>query len=346
MTVKKDNPQLQQANPKPIVSIILPVFGDRTTISDCIRSITTQTFDNWELIICAYNISPTVNNIISKWLALDSRIRVLTIKERGIPSALNVGIENSAGSLYIARIDSDDLMLPNRLQKQVKFLEKYSDFSLVGGQRILIDQNNSLIFNRTWYPQSSRKIGSDWQIQSPFAHPAVLVRKVDLIRAGSYRREFVYAEDADLWFRLLEQGKGHNLFSKVIAYRTNSFQAKPSGSPSKTNYWNYIPKICHLLRINGLDENLANLAVNERLWVLNSLSALNGSTSVNSFGKRYIKKVSYEVGLEKRSDFLLLVNSILRAKINWRVMFPLLIVNYLADQFILNVYKRNFQSIS
>ena len=125
----------------PIVSIILPVFGDRITISDCIKSITTQTFDNWELIICAHNISPAVDKIIKGWIALDSRIRVLTIKEKGIPSALNVGIENSVGSLYIARMDSDDLMLPNRLQKQVKFLEKNSDFALVGGQRILINQN-------------------------------------------------------------------------------------------------------------------------------------------------------------------------------------------------------------
>lgn len=330
----------------PIVSIILPVFGDRITISDCIKSITTQTFDDWELIICAHNVSSEVDKIIYKWMALDSRIRVLTIKEKGIPSALNLGIENSAGSLYIARIDSDDLMLPNRLKKQVQFLEKYSNFSLVGGQRILIDQNSRLIFNRTWYPLSNRKISSDWQIQSPFAHPAVLMRKVDLIRAGSYRAEFVYAEDADLWFRILEQGTGHNLFSKVIVYRTNNFRTKPSGSTAKTNYWNYIPKICHLLRINGLDENLANLAANERLWVLNSLSALDNSTSVNSFGRRYIKKVSYEVGLEKSNDFLLLANSILRAKTIWRVIFPFLIVNYLADLYILNVYKRNFQSIS
>lgn len=335
-----------ETNTNPIVSIILPVFGDRTTISNCIRSIITQTFHNWELIICAHNISPAVDKIIKEWIALDSRIRVLTIKEKGIPSALNVGIENSVGSLYIARMDSDDLMLPNRLQKQVKFLEKNSDLALVGGQRILINQNNKLIFNRTWYPMSRRRISSGWQVQSPFAHPAVLMRKVDLIQAGCYRTEFVYAEDADLWFRLLEKGKGYNLFSKVIVYRTNNFQKKSISPLSETNYWNYIPNICHLLRMSGLDEDLANLAKNEKLWVLSSLSALNMSTSVNSFGKRYIRKVSCEIGLEKSSDFLLLINSILKAKIIWRAMIPFLIVNYLVDFLLLNVYKRNFQPIS
>jgi hypothetical protein len=118
-------------------------------------------------------------------------------------------------------MDEDDLMYPSRLQVQLKYLESALDCVAVGGQLELIDENGSRIGESRFH----RRVGTSYKelfLSSPVAHPAAMIRRSAISEIGGYRA--FLAEDWDLWVRLRETGKVHNLPQNVIKYRVHSNQ--------------------------------------------------------------------------------------------------------------------------
>lgn len=126
------------------VSVIMPVYNGEKFISQSIESVISQTFSNWELIIiddCSIDNTPSLLENLSR---RENKIRVISLKERVGPSkARNIGIKEARGK-YIAFLDSDDLWLPEKLQKQIDFMEK-NDLAFTYSSYYLIDEDgNSL----------------------------------------------------------------------------------------------------------------------------------------------------------------------------------------------------------
>ncbi len=201
----------------PEVSILLPVHGDISFLHQTIESVSQQTFENFELIIVNDRLSSNAAEMVSRLIASDTRIKIITSKGEGLVSALNTGLDSSLGT-FIARIDADDYMAENRLDLQLHFMKSHPDVAVVGTQIIFIDSDNRII-GKSRYPTASGEIWKTLTLQNCIGHPSVMFRKEDIVRAGSYAPFFQGAEDYALWTTVFQNSKIVNLDMHLTYYR-------------------------------------------------------------------------------------------------------------------------------
>jgi len=204
----------------PKISVILPVYQVQINwFTQSLNSIVNQTFTDFELIVVLDNPdSKELETVINKHKKNDERI--LLIKNRqniGLPKSLNKGIQLSRGK-YIARMDADDVSMPNRLETQFNYLETNLSISLCGGQAIKIDGRGNEIGN-TNNVLDPALIGKLIPYINPMTHPTWMIRSKDIKEIGLYRN-FPNAEDLDLVIRLAANSKKIiNLPDILIKYR-------------------------------------------------------------------------------------------------------------------------------
>ena len=196
----------------------MPVYNADRYLAEAIGSILDQTHRSFELIIIDDASSDKTREIIEGFAKHDKRIRYIRNDERtGIVPSLNQAISLSRGE-YIARMDSDDVAIATRLEKQVEYLEHHKDIALVGSDLTVIDANGKEIGTRI-YPKTSAEILSKILFYNPVAHPAVMLRKSVLSSVGGYDPAFTFAEDYELWLRIGKRYKFANLQEPLLKYR-------------------------------------------------------------------------------------------------------------------------------
>ena len=204
------------------VSILLPLYGESSYLDFAIDSIVTQNFPSkWELIIVHRNSTETIKRIKGKYSNFEKHFVYLETKQ-GLTGALNEGLGIAKYGL-IARMDSDDLMLENRIITQVSAFMNDKSLVALGGQCILIDELGSRIGSIS-YPTGKRFVIWSVNLGSYIPHPGSMIRREAIITVGGYLSGFEYAEDYNLWLRLKTIGKLDNLKSNVIAYRKHASQ--------------------------------------------------------------------------------------------------------------------------
>jgi glycosyltransferase involved in cell wall biosynthesis len=189
----------------PRVSILMPCYNAADTLSEALDSLAQQTWTDFEIVVVDDGSTDGTLTLLLEWAKKDPRLRLLTQAHGGIIAALNLGLTACQGE-YIARMDADDRCLPERLSLQTRLLDESPQVALVGclvrgfppedvreGFRIYMDWQNSL--------QQHADLCREIFIESPFAHPSVMLRRSWLDRAGGYQ-EHGWAEDYDLWLRL------------------------------------------------------------------------------------------------------------------------------------------------
>ncbi len=202
----------------PLISVLMSVYNGEKYLRKSINSILNQTFTNFEFIIINDGSTDNTANILKS--IQDPRIKVINQENKGLPISLNNGIKVSRGK-YIARMDADDISLPERLFLQVDFLENHCDYMMVGTNVYVIDDNDIVIFKMA---HPSDDLGIKWLclFDSPFVHSSVMIRKEIINKANNYREEQNYfVEDYDLWSRIVYDGKVANLKEIVHLYRYN-----------------------------------------------------------------------------------------------------------------------------
>lgn len=207
----------------PLVSVIMPVFNGETFLKESIQSILNQTYKNFEFIIINDGSTDTSASILSHFTNKDNRIKIYTFLDNaGVVRCLNKGIELSQGK-YIARMDADDISLPNRLKKQVLFLEQNPKYYLIGSQTEMINQKGKQlgVFTQLYSSYEELKISS--LFYSPFSHPTIMIKK-EFLNSTSYHSDFHKIEDYDLWIRLLENNFASNLNETLLLYRIHPGQ--------------------------------------------------------------------------------------------------------------------------
>ena len=157
----------------------------------------------------------------SFWPASTTRAcKVVRLAGVGIATALNHGIELSRSPI-IARLDGDDVAHPDRFQLQYDYLQQHRDCILLGCQCHHIDENGKQVEVGA-YPTSDLAIRWEALFRSPVLHPGSMFRREVVRAAGGYRREFVVAQDYDLWTRLLTRGIVANLPQFLLRYRVHA----------------------------------------------------------------------------------------------------------------------------
>lgn len=198
---------------KPIVSVIMPVYNAEAYVGEAIESILAQTYIDIDFIIINDGSVDSTADIVESYA--DSRIRYYANDmNRGIVYTLNRGLSLAKGE-YIARMDSDDVSLPERLAQQVAYMEKHPRVVACGTLYGLYGKVDS---NPIDVAVSAQDIRVDMALYCQFAHSMVMIRKSVLDEHHlHYREDYKYAEDYKLWTELLQYGDMVNI-PKVLGY--------------------------------------------------------------------------------------------------------------------------------
>jgi glycosyltransferase involved in cell wall biosynthesis len=183
----------------------MPCHNASATIDEAVETVFNQTLVEWELVAVDDGSDDDTLACLRAWQSRDARVRPFDMKHGGIIEALNLGLSHCRAPL-IARMDADDRAHPERLHEQVDFLERYPDVAVVSclvygfpqehvrqGFHIYIEWLNSLV--------TGEDIAREIFVESPMAHPSVMMRRCWLESLGGYQ-EHGWAEDYDLWLRM------------------------------------------------------------------------------------------------------------------------------------------------
>ena len=219
MVERYANLDIQRVN---TLSLVMPVYGPAPYLLAAIESVYKSRNVEIEFILV---LDRCTNSDFQEAIQISPRnieIKVIYSDYPGIVPALNLGIAVAKYEL-IARLDSDDLVTPDRLHNQVEFLNSFKEVVCVGTQLIFIDESGSE-FGYTKYPTDHKHILERMNYQNCIAHPSVMFRKSAVERVGGYREIFTGSEDYDLWLRLSEIGELSNLPLELTKYRRSIFQ--------------------------------------------------------------------------------------------------------------------------
>lgn len=199
----------------PQTTILMPTYNCSKYIEQAIASTIRQDYADFELIIIDDGSNDNTLQVVKGFT--DNRIIYLKNEiNQGIVKTLNAGIKVAKGK-YIARMDADDVMLGNRLEEQINFLESRPDHGMVGGWYKIMDETGKLLDSlQTLQNHDDIKLGLLFRNQ--FAHPTVTM-KTSLVKKLKYKQDFLYTEDYDLWCRMSEISKVANLPDFYLSYR-------------------------------------------------------------------------------------------------------------------------------
>jgi glycosyltransferase involved in cell wall biosynthesis len=193
----------------------MPVRDGERFVGEAVESVLGQTLADLELIVVDDGSTDSTPALLAGFARADARVRVLTQAVGGLTSALNAGCALVRAPL-IARMDADDVALPDRLERQAAFLDAHPDVALLGGGIVLVDEAGRE------FDREPGRAAPDLSVQNELVHGTVVMR-ADAFRAlGGYRLD--QSEDYDLWLRFDERHRVAALAEPVIRYRVHSGQ--------------------------------------------------------------------------------------------------------------------------
>lgn len=199
------------------ISVILPVYNGEKYIADAVKSVLNQTFTDFELIVLNDGSTDTSLSIIEEFK--DKRIVVVNQENQGLARTLNNGLRIAKGK-YIARMDADDICLPNRFEEQIKHLEENPEVKLLGSAVMLIDADGNDICVDVPYTGGEFLRVFMLKVGNPFKHPTIIA-SADVLRACGGFNELIgkYFEDYFLWSRIADNYKVDILPKVLLKYR-------------------------------------------------------------------------------------------------------------------------------
>lgn len=220
----------------PLISVNIITHNRERYIAEAISSVLSQDFKDLELIVVDDASSDNTGEIIRDFL-VDQRVKYFLLpKQKNIAAVRNFALGKSGGK-YIAVLDSDDAWCDEKkLSKQFAFLEENSSIVLVGTSAVIIDsfgEKKRMVSK----PESDEEIKEVFLLKNPFFHSSVMYRRDAIMNLGGYSESLKYCDDFDLWLRLNEREKFHNLPDFSIKYREHE------DNESAKNFWRAIKEV-------------------------------------------------------------------------------------------------------
>lgn len=200
----------------PAISVLLPVYNAAPYVREAVASILAQTLRDFELILMDDGSTDASGEILRLLAAEDCRIRLVQRENRGLIATLNEGLA-LARAPYIARMDADDISLPERLQRLYAHMERHPVVVALGSAIQYMDAAGRPGRVKQYPVGDAVADAVLWG--SPLAHPAVMLRTQAVREAGGYPAAFPHAEDYALWLRLYAPGAIDNLPDVLLRYR-------------------------------------------------------------------------------------------------------------------------------
>lgn len=207
----------------PAISVVMPVYNGAAYLAEAVESILRQTFADFELLAVDGNSTDASPAILSDFVARDERVRVVSQRGRGLIAALNQGIAAARGE-FIARMDADDVALPERFARQMEFLRDHPAVAAVGTAMQAVGPDGAPLW-RMDYPTDPAGLRRTLATSSCLGHPSVTMRRAALDAVGGYRPALRDADDYDLWLRLADRFELANLPDVLMLYRLHPGQS-------------------------------------------------------------------------------------------------------------------------
>jgi glycosyltransferase involved in cell wall biosynthesis len=205
----------------PHVSVLMPVYDAEAYLGEALRSILSQSFANFELLVVDDGSCDRSREIAGGFATHDERIRILAGEHAGLVACLNRGLEAARG-LFVARMDADDVSLPTRFARQLEHLETHPDCTVVGSAYLSVDAAGDPIApirEPLDHAEIDRLHMQGGGGGARIAHPTVMMRTRAIRDVGGYREQFPEAQDLDLFLRMAECGRLANLPELLLHYR-------------------------------------------------------------------------------------------------------------------------------
>jgi glycosyltransferase involved in cell wall biosynthesis len=218
MVKNKETNNLKDA---PLISVVMSVYNGKKYLAEAIESILNQTYKNFELIIVNDGSKDNSIEIIKSYMNQDNRIVLIDRENKGLPYSLNEGISIAKGE-YIARMDADDISLPERFEKQIDFMQK-NKLDVCGShiKRFRDNKKERIIKN----PVTNEDIRFSLLFFSSLAHPTVMFKK-EVFDKVKYHIDYKVAQDYQLWCDIANANlKMGNISEVLLNYREHEAQA-------------------------------------------------------------------------------------------------------------------------
>ena len=204
------------------VSIVMSAYNCEPFLEQALESIINQSYQEFELILFDDASTDSTKTIVQNFALNDTRIiAVFNDINKGLTANLNKAISLSKGA-YIARMDADDIALPSRIEKQVKFLDDHQEIDLVGSTAFDINEYGEEIQLRK-SPKLHDDIIALLPKANPITHSTVMFRKKSFASIGYYNESYRTTQDYEMWFRAAGKGlKFHNLQEILLKYRIDN----------------------------------------------------------------------------------------------------------------------------
>jgi glycosyltransferase involved in cell wall biosynthesis len=281
-----------------MVSILLPAYNAQKYLRKSIESILSQTCKDFELILIDDGSTDDTLNIMQEYANKDKRIIIDSHANIGMGESLNKALKSTIFDLII-RMDADDIMHDNRIEKQLNFMKNNTDITVASCLAYYINENNRKIGRTFSDLKSINDAKKYYKNNDPIGilHPGVIFRKKDIMDIGGYRSQFWPAEDIDLWNRLLENGKNIVVMQEfLMRYRIHGDSIITSKFKQSRLKFEWVRE-CMWFRRAGKDE----ITLKEFLQMQKNLPL---STKINKFRKNHAKLFYRNSGFDYASNKL------------------------------------------
>jgi glycosyltransferase involved in cell wall biosynthesis len=202
-------------------------------LAEAIESILMQTFTDFEFIIVDFGSTDQSLTIALSYAARDPRIRICETPPCSLPEARNVGGFCAKGR-FIAVMDADDVSLPERLDRELEYLNAHPRVALLGAAVEWIDSSGRPFHVHGFHPTSDHEIKSQLRTHNVFWHPTMIMRRESFTSLGGYRAAFVCSHDYDLAARIAERYECANLREVLVRYRVHPHQLTAARQTEQT----------------------------------------------------------------------------------------------------------------
>lgn len=272
------------------VSVLMCVYNEESCyLRESIESILHQTYQDFEfIIICDNPNNGRITSLLEEYATFDNRIKIhINDVNLGLTKSLNIGLKLCKG-VFIARIDADDIALPNRLYKQLAYMESHEGIMACGSYAIAINEEGRKI-RLIKVPSNQLAIKGGVLFASPLLHPAAMIRNHTGL---SYDESFRYSQDYALWVKYLSQGqKLANLKETLMKYRYSSNQIFNKHHEEQQVCASRIK--CEAIKMLGLNDGTDDISMIYKLS--------NNNTTIDSSYEKIVKCIynTYKYSLNK-----------------------------------------------
>lgn len=203
------------------VDVVMPAFNAAATVREAVESLLAQTMRDLRVVVVDDGSTDDTPAILADIATTDPRVHVIRKGNDGIVEARNDALR-ACEAEYIACLDADDTAFPDRLERQLAYMEQHRDCVALGGEVDHIDEHGSPIEGLVQQGDPSRADAAKAPALEPYIlHSTMMARRADIVAVGGYRH-VPNSEDSDLFWRLQERGALANLPEKYGAYRVHT----------------------------------------------------------------------------------------------------------------------------